>query len=152
MNAEFQATIELFPGYMKELLRELPVPANELKKIPNQGIYVFYEDDKPIYVGRSRNLSQRFKQHRQQSSNHNSATFAFMIAKQDAAKKKLNIHKTREELQIDPDFLPFFKNAKKRVSEMKIQVIDIDDPVEQTLFEVYAALELKTLYNNWKTH
>lgn len=152
MNEEFQAIIELFPGYIKELLRSPPVLANELKNIPKQGIYVFYENAKPIYVGRSKNLRQRFKQHSRQSSNHNSATFAFMIAKQDAEKTKVDIHKTREELQIDPEFLPFFKNAKKRVSEMKIQVIDIENPIEQTLFEVYAALELKTQYNDWRTH
>jgi len=152
VNAEFQATIELFPGYMRELLRYPPVSANELKNIPKQGIYIFYEDDKPIYVGRSRNLSKRFKQHSQQSSDHNSATFAFKIAKQDAAKEKVEIKKTREILQVDPDFLPFFNKAKKRVSEMKIQVIDIENAVEQTLFEVYAALELKTPYNDWRTH
>ena len=152
MNAEFQATIELFPGYMKELLRYPPVRINELEKIPKQGIYVFYEDGKPIYVGRSRNLSQRFDQHSRQSSNHNSATFAFKIAKQDAANEKVDLKKTREVLQVDPNFLPFFNKAKKRVSEMKIQVIDIEKPIEQVLFEVYAALELKTPYNDWKTH
>lgn len=152
MNAEFQAIIELFPGYMKELLKSPPVPANELKNVPKQGIYVFYEDNKPIYVGRSKNFRQRFKQHSQMSSNHNSATFAFIIAKHDAEKKNIDLNKTRDELQVDPDFLPFFKNAKERVSEMKIKVIDIENPIEQTLFEVYAALELKTPYNDWETH
>ena len=86
------------------------------------------------------------------SSNHNSATFAFIIAKHDAEKKNIDLNKTRDELQVDPDFLPFFKNAKERVSEMKIKVIDIENPIEQTLFEVYAALELKTPYNDWETH
>lgn len=134
------------------LTRSSPVSVNEIKNIPKQGIYVFYEDNKPIYVGRSRNLSQRFKQHGQQSSNHNSATFAFMIAKRDAEKEKVDLTKTREVLQNDPTFSPLFKKAKERVSKMKVQVIAVEDPIEQTLFEVYAALELNTPYNDWKTH
>ena len=38
-----------------------------------------------------------------------------------------------------------------RVSKMQIRVIEIEDPVEQTLFEVYASLELETK-NEWGTH
>jgi hypothetical protein len=152
MNAKFQKSIEKFPRYMTKLTKLSPVQPSGLKNIPKRGIYVFYEDNKPIYVGRSRNLTQRFRQHRQQSSDQHSATFAFMIARQDAEKKGVNVNKTREELQKDRDFLPFFINAKKRVSEMQVKVIRIDNPVKQTLFEVYAALELKTPYNNWDTH
>lgn len=39
-----------------------------------------------------------------------------------------------------------------KFSEMQVQVLQMGDPIEQTLFEVYAALELKTEYNNWETH
>jgi hypothetical protein len=113
---------------------------------------VFYENGKPIYVGRSKNLRQRFRQHRHQSSGHNSATFAFMIARLDAEKEGVNIKRTREDLQNDPVFSPIFSKTKKRVSEMLIRVLPMDDPIEQTLFEVYAALELNTEYNNWETH
>lgn len=138
---------------MKDLQKSEPVTKNELKNVPKRGIYVFFENDKPIYVGRSKNLRQRLGQHSQQYSDHHSATFAFMIAKQDAEKRGINLHKrTREDLQIDPEFSPIFSDAKNRVLNMKIQVIQMDDPVEQTLFEVYAALELNTEYNIWETH
>ena len=40
----------------------------------------------------------------------------------------------------------------RRVSEMQVQVLQMDDPIEQTLFEVYADLDLKTGYNTWDTH
>ena len=137
---------------MKKLTKDSPVPISELKNIPKRGIYVFYENGRPIYVGRSRNLTQRFRQHHQQSSRHNSATFAFMISKKDAEKSGVDIKRSREELQNDPVFIPIFIKAKKRVSEMHVQVIQMDDPIEQTLFEVYAALELKTKHNSWDTH
>jgi hypothetical protein len=152
VNAKFQAAIELFPEYMITLLETPPVPINELKKIPKKGVYVFYENGKPIYVGRSRNLSRRFNQHSRQNSNHNSATFAFKIAKQDAKNDGVLVKKTRNKLQTDEKFVPYFDKAKHRVSNMMLQVKEISDPVEQTLFEVYASLELKTEYNNWDTH
>jgi len=149
---KYQEIINRFPEYMKKLTEDSPVHISELKNIPKMGIYVFYENGRPIYVGRSRNLTQRFRQHRQHSSRHNSATFAFMIAKQDAEKSGVDIKRTREELQNDSVFFPIFIKAKKRVSEMHVQVIQMDDPIEQTLFEVYAALELKTEHNSWETH
>lgn len=157
MNAKFQEIIDRFPGDMSALTKSPPVPSSELKNIPKRGIYVFYEDNKPIYVGRSKNLRQRFRQHGQPSSDHHSATFAFMIAKQDAEKngvkmKKNGKNKTRKELQDDDHFSPNFINAKKRVSDMQVQVIPMEDAIEQTLFEVYAALELNTEYNKWDTH
>lgn len=152
MNVQFQRTIERFPQYMTELLKTAPVQFNQLKDIPKQGIYVYYENDKPIYVGRSKNLRQRLRQHYQQSSDHHSATFAFMVAKQDAKKRGYNLKGTRDTLQKEDAFSQVFAEAKSRVRNMKIQIIQVDDPVEQTLFEVYAALELKTEYNKWETH
>ena len=150
MNEKFKEIVEKFPGYMRKLLEKPPVPANELKDIPKKGIYVFFENSKPIYVGRSRNLTQRFKQHSQQSSDFNSASFAFMIAKLNAKKDGVPIKKTRTTLH--EKFIPYFDKAKSRVSNMLVQVTEVNDPVEQTLFEVYASLELKTEYNKWETH
>jgi hypothetical protein len=157
LNQQYEKIIRKFPDNMDSLTKNSPVLPRCLKEKYKRGIYVFYENGKPIYVGRSRNITQRFRQHKQQSSDHHSATFAFMIARQDAEKAGVEMKKngksmTRDELQLDPIFKPFFSNAKKRVAEMHVQVIQIDDPIEQTLFEVYAALELKTEYNSWDMH
>ncbi len=137
---------------MANLLKTTPVHYSELKDIPKRGIYVYYENDTPIYVGRSQNLRQRLQQHRQQSSGHHSATFAFLIARKDAYRTGLHIQGTREDLQKHNDFSQLFTDAKIRVQNMKVQILRMDDPIEQTLFEVYAALELKTEYNTWETH
>jgi len=124
----------------------------ELKNIPDKGIYVFYENGNPVYVGRSEKLKKRIQQHNRPSSGHTSATFAFNIAKQIAQRSEIDIERSRSELEKDPKFVEIFKNAKIRVSNMQIKVIEIDDPITQTLFEVYSALELKTEYNDWRTH
>ena len=42
--------------------------------------------------------------------------------------------------------------AKQRVGAMEIYVIEITDPIEQTLFEVYAALALDSPHNDFDTH
>jgi hypothetical protein len=48
--------------------------------------------------------------------------------------------------------MDLFLHAKERVSRMTVRVIEITDPIEQTLFEVYAALALGTVYNVFENH
>jgi excinuclease UvrABC nuclease subunit len=57
--------------------------------IPSKGVYVFYEDNKPIYVGRSNRMRKRIKEHFAISSTHHSATFAFKLARTVAEKRYL---------------------------------------------------------------
>jgi len=35
---------------------------------------------------------------------------------------------------------------------MEFRYVKVEDPIEQTLFEVYAAVKLKTLYNKFDPH
>lgn len=153
-------------GQFKEIFETLPVLLGRLINSPfymrlelpsslDQGIYVFYENEIPLYVGRT-GRKGRFKtrllEHGRPSSGHNTATFAFLIAKEKARKLEMNLTKPRDILEKDSEFKKIYLEAKERVSNMKIKVIEINDPITQTLFEVYAALELETLYNEWGTH
>jgi hypothetical protein len=151
MNLKFKEIIDQFPRLMEELTISPFITKSDLKDLPEHGIYVFYENGIPMYVGRSERLKSRLKEHSQQSSGHTSATFAFNIAKQDAKESGIDINKPRRDLERNPQFAQKYKDAKDRVSKMQIKAIEIDDPVEQTLFEVYAALELGT-NNEWRTH
>jgi hypothetical protein len=108
-----------------------------------------------MYVGRSGRkgrIKQRIMEHSRPSSGHNTASFAFLIAKEDAENTKIDLNKSRDDLQDDADFEPLYTKAKERVSKMQVRVIEIPDSITQTLFEVYAALELNTPYNEWGTH
>jgi hypothetical protein len=58
----------------------------------------------------------------------------------------------RSSLQITPEFRELFQAAKQRVREMSVRLVEISDPIEQTLFEVYVALALNTHYNDFGTH
>ncbi|MFZ1128716.1 MAG: hypothetical protein WAN78_10885 [Methanoregula sp.] len=119
---------------------------------PDKGIYVFFEKGRPLYVGRSDRMKERLKEHGRRSSGHTSATFAFIMAKKMAEKTKIDLSQIREDLEKDPELKPIYDRMKERVSKMQIKVVEVPDPVEQTFFEVYAALELKTPYNEWGTH
>jgi hypothetical protein len=143
---------------MTMLLNELKgkplLNRNKLRDIPRSGIYVFYEGGKPIYVGRSNRLKERIQEHGRPSSDHYSATLAFRMA--DVAmgqdKKIPQSVATRGEKEKAPGFDRAFFEARKRVAEMKIRVIGIEDQIEQSLFEIYAHLALKTKYNDFGTH
>ncbi|WP_407309875.1 hypothetical protein [Desulfosporosinus sp. SB140] len=50
-------------------------------------------------------------------------------------------------------FVELFLNAKKRVSKMSVRAVEINDPIVQTIFEVYASMELKTdEFNSFENH
>lgn len=152
MNTDFDQMVVEMPRLLLKLRQTEPVGRDNLRGVPQRGVYVLYEDGNPIYVGRSNRLKARLLEHSRQSSMHNSAPFAFNLAKEKAAKRGINISQARNELGRDLAFKDLFTQAKKRVSLMRIRAVQIDSPVMQTLFEVYAALALRTKYNDFDTH
>ena len=154
-KGQFKEIFETLPELLGQLINSQFYMRLELPSSLDQGIYVFYENEIPLYVGRT-GRKGRFKtrllEHGRPSSGHNTATFAFLIAKEKAREHKIDLEKSRDILEKDSEFKKLFLEAKERVSNMKIKVIEIDEPITQTLFEVYAALELETQYNEWGTH
>lgn len=153
MNEEWNRLIQQMPVLLEELKSQPSRPCTDRSGLPKKGIYVFYEDGKPIYIGRSNNVKQRIGLHYRPSSGHTSATFAFNIAKREAIKEGINTNVTRKQLEADPTFTTLYLRAKDRVSKMSLQAIQINDPIMQTIFEVYAAMCLNTKeYNDFDTH
>jgi len=152
LNAEFEKIINKFPDMMKTLVTSPPITRDILHSAPSKGIYIFYdEDDMPIYVGRSDRMRSRLREHSQRSSTHTSATFAFNLAKDIAKDAGMDTIMPRKDLEKIPSFKKIYDENKERVSRMKIRTIEISDPIEQTLFEVYTHLELKTK-NKFENH
>lgn len=156
---KFDDVISKMPGYLREL-ESCQIIRMETRqerrslgsKLPtaNAGIYVLYEDEKPIYVGRSDRLKERLLEHGQPSGWSESATFAFILAKEKFGKDAASM--SRRELQETPRFKCLFTAEKARIREMGVRVVAIKDPIEQTIFEVYAHLALKTPYNSFEVH
>jgi len=151
MDIKFKEYIDQLPSFMEKLRQKELKSRNDLGDIPQKGIYVFYENGNPIYVGRTNRIKKRILEHGRLSSRHNSATFAFKLALKAAERKRIDVSKNRDELQDDPIFRDLFIKAKERISRMSVQVIEIDDPILQTLFEVYTHIALKTPYNDFET-
>jgi hypothetical protein len=121
--------------------------------MPVRGVYVFYENDRALYIGRTNRMRDRLMEHGRASANHLTATFAFKLAKEVAKEQGFEVERrTRNALCADPEFAVLFTQAKARVREMSIRYIAIDHPVEQYLFEVYAAEVLNTSYNDFENH
>jgi excinuclease UvrABC nuclease subunit len=152
MNEKFKSIIEQLPVLFSRLINSPLKPWSNLGTLPQKGIYVFYEDGKAIYVGRTNRMKDRIKEHGRPSSTHNSATFSFILAKKAWENKGIDIKMPRVSLEKDPSFIPLFMEAKERVTKMAVHVIEINDPILQTIFEVYASMELKTELNDFDTH
>ena len=123
----------------------MPVP-----KIP--AIYALSERGRAVYVGRTRNLRDRLSGHMCPGNDRYSATLAFLLAMNDAEPLGIDITRKRGEIEDDPKCRPFFLASKERVSRMKVQYIEVEDPVEQTILEVFVAESLATRYNSFETH
>ena len=149
----FNNMIVELPELLKELETSIPMKCNSLRKLPECGIYVLYEKEKPIYVGRSNCLRKRIQQQKRPSSDHNHEPFAFNLAKKQAAEIGRVLPRKRTECEKVSEFNALFIDAKKRVSEMEVRVVEIKNPELQTIFEVYAAMALNTMeYNSFENH
>ena len=146
MNTEFQRIVEQMERLLEDLRGSREYTRDDLRDMTKQGVYVLYENEKPIYVGRSRDLDRRIREHSARSR-HNSATFAFILYRE----KLGNPEGKREEVQaMDP---PEYERQRQRVGAMTIRAVEIEDPWVQAVFEIYAVLALGTTkYNTFETH
>ena len=132
----------------------MPLQAGEpWPKEKISGVYLFSEGGRPIYVGRSRNIRQRYRAHLTLS--HNSGSFAFLMARLNTGTLQASYKPdgSRQKLQEDPVFRSAFQSARDRIKSMDFQYVVEADPVTQCLLEVYCALALKTdKYNKFDTH
>jgi hypothetical protein len=153
MKGEFEEIVRKFPGWLDLLQKSPPLSREKLGTVPNKGIYVYYDkNNRPLYVGRSDRMRIRLLEHSRPSSGHTSATFAFILAKEKMQNPDQITKKSRTNLQMDSTFSEKYDEAKNEVSKMVVRVIEIVNPVEQALFEIYASLELATPYNAWENH
>jgi hypothetical protein len=157
----YGSVVARLPDLLEKLLAAPAAKVSEHPPIPEApGIYLFSEPgeaggdgEKAIYVGQTRKLRSRLKNHTRLGGKNNEATFAFLLAKTDAEAGGIDTKQYREVLEQDKDFITHFDGAKSRVAEMQVRFILLDGPIERSLFEIYAAMALDTLvYNSFETH
>jgi predicted GIY-YIG superfamily endonuclease len=124
------------------------------KDAPSECIYLFSEGARHLYVGRTRHLRQRLRQHSVPAAQHNQAVFAFRLAREETGRltAAYSTEGSRVALSSDREFHPAFVEAKRRVREMQVRYVEERDSLRQALLEIYVAVVLQTPYNDFNTH
>ena len=134
------------PKYLGEKLNEL--------SCSSKGVYVFYEIQngakKPMYVGRTNNMKQRLHGHRKgpTKSGKSGATFALLLAKNDFKAERclscdlFGLALTRELNRSCKRKKELWTENAKRVDKMMVRVVEVQDAIEQAIFEIYAHSKL----------
>ena len=115
------------------------------------GVYVFSEDDRPIYVGRISNLHKRLGLHR--SSHPRLSTLACKMARiktgRPASKSNRSASSAMHLYDTDDDFRDAFNEAVDRIRAMDVTYITVPEDEDagalHALIELHAAVELDTL-------
>lgn len=155
MHEVFRECIESLEPSFQRLMRMEPASVAALpQEMPRAGIYLFSEGKEPLYVGRTNTIRNRLQNHCRPSSGHNSATFAFRLARQitGMTQATYTAEGSRLHLERDPRFSEVFTAQKQRVRNMNVRFVSEPDPMRQALLEIYVAVSLGTLHNDFDNH
>jgi len=154
----------VLPGHMERLNHALqsPWPASTFAK-PRigpkalattlglvgdfSGCYVVLDSVRPIYVGISRKVVSRLRQH-MFGRTHFDASLAYRMAQRHLPTKG-----QRTANMEKPEFRVAFADAQKQLRSYHVAAVPIDNSLELHVFEPYAAMTLKTSdWNTFRTH
>jgi hypothetical protein len=155
MHERFRQHIESLHLSLEALLQCEPFTFGSLPKhLPRAGVYLFSEADEHLYVGRTNRIRARLQDHCRPSSTHNSAPFAFRLARQsqNILKPTYKPEGSRAHLSKNPEFSLAFTQAKERLCAMQIRVVEESDPLRQALLEMYVAVSLEAPFNDFDNH
>lgn len=143
MNEQFKQHVESLHPSLERLLQS---PAFTFDFLPNDlpkaGVYVFTDGDKHLYVGRTNSLRRRIQQHCRPGSGHNSAPFAFRLAREHHGAKKATYKPegSRASLIQNAAFAEAFLRSKERLRMMHVRVVEETNPLRQALLEMPARI------------
>ena len=162
---KFEALAEaVLPKYLKELRRSIRsapsaeefvasggLPTELVRQLNGErdfpGCYVFLRAGRPVYVGISRKVRARIRQHIRGRS-HYEATLAYRMACRDLRRVG-----RRAENMKSPAFLRRFNLAKQDLAKHRVACVVIRNALELHIFEAYAAMALDTAkWNTFETH
>ena len=155
MDAAFKQFVESLHPSFERLMQMPPLKMSALPtKLPEKCIYLLSEGKHYLYVGRTRRLRQRLRQHSVAGAQHNQAVFAFKLAREMTGRlaAAYSAKGSRKALCADPEFAEAFQQAKARVRNMDLRFVEEAEPTGQALLEIYASVVLHTKYNDFDTH
>jgi hypothetical protein len=140
------------PALFKMLLdaERFPMkPRSEWKQ--KRAIYIIWIDGKPAHVGRTRNLQVRVRGH--VSNSHYSASFAFKQARKTMSiAASYTPENSRSALFARDDFYAEFAKHRAVLQASEVTFLEVTNPIDQYLLELYAAMELGLELDEFDTH
>jgi hypothetical protein len=156
MDLKFAILVESLAPKLEQLLVSPPLRFGQLPKgMPKSGVYLFSENSRHLYVGRSNGLHGRYGRHCRPGATYRQASFAFQLAREATGRVKPSYKADddcREALIRDPFFAAAFSTAKERIRTMDFRFVEECDQNRQALLEIYCAVVLGTPYNDFSTH
>jgi hypothetical protein len=155
MNENFKRYVDALHPKFETLVEMEPIRIAALpKEAPQKAVYLFSENGKHLYVGRTNHLRNRMRQHSIPAAQHNQAVFAFRLARVQTghAPAAYSTIGGRVALCREPEFAAAFVGAKARIRQMDLRFVKEDDPFRQALLEMYVAIALNTPHNDFENH
>ena len=156
MHPLFAQVVETLEPSFELLLGMDPVSGGRFPAtVPKEGVYLFSERARNLYVGRTRNIRNRYGGHCRPGATRHSATFAFRLAREATGYTESSYRQgpdSREGLMENPEFVAAFDASKRRIREMNFRFVAEEEPTRQALLEIYCSVALETPYNNFATH
>ena len=152
MDSKFAALVEHLAPKLAQLLARPAVSNGALPRtMPRSGIYLFTENRRHLYVGRSNDLRSRFRNHC--GGTERAAPFAFLLAREATGRTRASYRTgadSRAGLMGDPVFAAAFSAAKERIRTMEFRYVEETDQNRQALLEIYCSVVLGTPYNDFR--
>jgi GIY-YIG catalytic domain len=147
MNKRFRRLVDSLHPLLEQLIA--CEPHKKGASLPEWGVYLFMENRKPIYVGRSNNIRRRYGDHTRPSS---PTSLGILMARRALEMKPDYRAGARKRLWSNPQFQKAFKKAQKRITAMEFRAVQEKNPTKQALLEVYCAVALRTPFNDFDVH
>jgi len=126
-------------------VKSIPPASQKIK-----GVYLFSEGGTHLYIGRSNDIRRRRKQHFALGSRINDTPFAVLLAREcTGIQPAYSGEYVRKKLSGNDIFMSAFSKAKERIARMDFRFVEENDPIRQTLLEVYCAVVFATPYNKF---
>jgi hypothetical protein len=153
VNPEFK---KLTDGLHEKYLQLISMPPVTIdtapRDTPKGGVYLFSEDGKFLYAGRTKkSIRDRLKEHVGSAPD---CPFAWRLARKATGNTKASYQPTgsRKHLLSQPKFQDAYKLEKQRIRRMQVRYVGEIDPLKQALLEIYVAIATQAEFNDFGTH
>ncbi|MDZ4089131.1 MAG: hypothetical protein U1E69_20255 [Tabrizicola sp.] len=155
MHPKFAEVVESLHPSFERLMSMEPLRGTPPSRLstPKSGVYLFSEQGRHLYVGRSNRIAYRYALHCGLSAKHNQASFAWkLMAEEVGHKATYRQGEGRADMIRLQNYADAFTAAKARIRRMDFRFVEEIDQMRQALLEAYACVALETPYNDFNTH